>query len=160
VLETKPRKEDLNWRKVGKVQPTPARAWHTGLSGGAPDNVRCLRLARCQLGALGKRERRRGYKSPDCSVSQRNSRPTVGCVIHGRRVACTNGQLGTPDYPLCTEQCLVCQPAPRPNGQLRPLWKEIEHRTATVAVRWCTGLSGAPLDRRQELPSKLISNGS
>jgi hypothetical protein len=25
---------------------------------------------------------------------------------------------------------------------------------------WCTGLSGAPLDRRQEWPSKLISNGS
>jgi hypothetical protein len=56
VLETVPRKEDLNWRKVGKVQPTPARAWHTGLSGGAPNSVRCPRLARCQLGALGKRE--------------------------------------------------------------------------------------------------------
>jgi hypothetical protein len=26
-----------------------------------------------------------------------------------------------------------------------------------VVVRWCTGLSGAPLDRRQELPSKLVS---
>jgi hypothetical protein len=25
---------------------------------------------------------------------------------------------------------------------------------------WCTGLSGAPLDKRQEWPSKLISNGS
>jgi hypothetical protein len=93
-------------------------------------------------------------------VSQGNSRPTVGCVIHGRRVACTNGRLGTPDYPVCTEQCLVCQPAPRPNGQLWLIWKEIEHQTSTVAVRWCTGLSGAPLDRRQELPSKLISNGS
>jgi hypothetical protein len=33
VLETVPRKEDLHWRRVGKVQPTPARAWHTGLSG-------------------------------------------------------------------------------------------------------------------------------
>jgi hypothetical protein len=33
------------------------------------------------------------------------------------------------------------------------------HRTGTVYVRWCTGLSGAPLDRRQELPSNWISNG-
>jgi hypothetical protein len=33
VLETEPRKEDLNWRKVGKVQQTPTWAWHTGLSG-------------------------------------------------------------------------------------------------------------------------------
>jgi hypothetical protein len=29
-----------------------------------------------------------------------------------------------------------------------------------VDVRWCTGLSGAPPDRRQELPSKNASNGS
>jgi hypothetical protein len=51
-------------------------------------------------------------------------------------------------------------PVPRPNGRLRPIWKEIAHRTATVAVRWCTGLPGAPLDRRQELSTKLMSNGS
>jgi hypothetical protein len=27
-----PIKENLNWRRVGKVQPTPVWAWHTGLS--------------------------------------------------------------------------------------------------------------------------------
>ena len=57
-----------------------------------------------------------------------------------------NGRLGTPD-------CPVRQPIPRTNGRLRPVWKEIEHQTATVDVR-------APLDRRQELPTKLMSNGS
>jgi hypothetical protein len=31
---------------------------------------------------------------------------------------------------------------------------------ATVAVRWRTRLSGAPLDRRQGWPSKFASNGS
>jgi hypothetical protein len=153
VLETVLRKEDLNWRKVGKVQPTPALAWHTILSGGAPDSVRCPRLARRQLGALRKRERRRGNKSPDCPVSQRRQRPTVGRVINARHVARANGRLGTPDYQ-------VRQPIPRTNGRLYPLWKEIEHRTAIVAVRWCTGLSSAPLDRRQEFPTKLMSNGS
>jgi hypothetical protein len=57
VLETVPRKEDLNWRRVGKVQPTPARAWHTGLSGGAPDSVWCLRLVNSESAALGKQRR-------------------------------------------------------------------------------------------------------
>jgi hypothetical protein len=47
--------------------------------------------------------------APDCPVSQRRSRPTVGCAICGRRVARANGRLGTPDYP-------VHQPVPRPNG--------------------------------------------
>jgi hypothetical protein len=37
---------------------------------------------------------------------------------------------------------------------------EIAHQTATVTVWWCTGLSSAPLDRRQEMPSKMIFNGS
>ena len=32
----------------------------------------------------------------------------------------------------------------------------INHRT----VRWRTGLSGAPLDKRKDWPSKLVSNGS
>jgi hypothetical protein len=91
--------------------------------------------------------------APDCLVSQRRSRPTVGCAISGRRVACTNGRLVTPDYP-------VRQQDQRANGRLRQKRKEIGHRTGTVHVRWCTGLSGAPPDRRQELPSNLISNGS
>jgi hypothetical protein len=160
VLETVPGKKDSNWRRIGKVQQTPALAWHTGQSGGAPDSVRCPRLARRQLGALGKRERRRGYNSPDCPVSQRRQRPMVGRAINARHVARANGRLGTPDCSVCTGQCPVRQPVPRPNGRLHPIWKVIAHGTATVAVWWCTGLSGAPLDRRQELPSKLISNGS
>jgi hypothetical protein len=130
------------------------------LGPGTPDSVRCPRLAQRQLGALGKRERRRGYNSLDCPVSQRRSRPTVGYTIRGRRVAHTNGRLGTPDCPVCTGHCPVRQLIPRANGRLCLIWKEIEHRTATVAVRWCTGLSGAPLDRRQELSAKLMTNGS
>jgi hypothetical protein len=55
VLETVPRKEEKRWRRVGSVQPKPARAWHIGLSGGAPDSVRCPKLVRRQLGALGNR---------------------------------------------------------------------------------------------------------
>jgi hypothetical protein len=36
----------------------PARAWHTELSGGAPDSVRCARLADGEPAALGKTQRR------------------------------------------------------------------------------------------------------
>jgi hypothetical protein len=50
----------------------------------------------------------------------------------------------------CTGQCPVHQPAPRSNGRLRPIWKEIAHQTAKGPVRWHTGLSNAPLGRRQE----------
>jgi hypothetical protein len=55
VLETVPRKEERRWRRVGSVQPKPARAWHTGLSGGAPDSFQCPRLLDCELAALGNR---------------------------------------------------------------------------------------------------------
>jgi hypothetical protein len=34
------------------------------------------------------------------------------------------------------------------------------NKSCTIHVRWCTGLSGAPVDRRQELPTKWRSNGS
>jgi hypothetical protein len=125
---------------------------------GTPDSVRCARLADGEPAALGKTTEAYGYNSPDCPVSQRSPAPTVGCAIRGRRVARSNGWLGTPDYPVCTGRCPVRQPIPRTNGRMRQIWKEIVHRTATGPVRWCTGLSGAPLDRRQGWPSKLISN--
>jgi hypothetical protein len=36
----------------------------------------------------------------------------------------------------------------------------IGKQSAPDSVRWCTGLSGAPVDRRQELPSWIALNGS
>jgi hypothetical protein len=85
---------------------------------------------------------------------------TVGRQIRGRRVARPNGRLGAPDCLVCTGQCPVRQPSRSCNGRLRQEWKEIVHQTWTVVVRWCTGLSGAPPNRRQDLPSKNASNGS
>jgi hypothetical protein len=74
---------------------------------------------------------------------------TVGRAIRGRRVARSNGRLGTPDCPVCTRQCPVRQPPPRTNGRMRQKRKEIAHWTATLTVRWCTRLSSAPPDRRE-----------
>jgi hypothetical protein len=52
------------------VQPRHSTVWHTGLSGGAPDNVRCARLVSGELATLGKTSAVYGYNSPDCPVSQ------------------------------------------------------------------------------------------
>jgi hypothetical protein len=84
-----------------------------------------------------------------------SSEPTVDCAtvgseIDGRHVARTNSRKGAPDCPVCTGQCPVRQPMPRCNGRLRQKRKEIRTEPSTVTVRWRTGLSGAPPDRRQD----------
>jgi hypothetical protein len=65
-------------------QPRLSTVWHTGLSGGAPDSVRCARLASGKLAALESFWRRTSIihrtvrwhiglsgGTPDCPVSQR-----------------------------------------------------------------------------------------
>jgi hypothetical protein len=47
----------LVWKRVGCVQPTAARSGCTGLSGGAPDSVRCARPASGEQATLGTRRR-------------------------------------------------------------------------------------------------------
>jgi hypothetical protein len=128
--------------------------------------VRCARLASGEQATLRKNRRR-------TTIIQRTVRwctglsgeptaasATVGRAIRGRRVARTNGRQGAPDFPVCTGQCPVRQLARRCNGHLRQNRKEIRTRPSIVTVRWCTGLSGAPPDRRQLWPSLLASNGS
>jgi hypothetical protein len=106
------------------------------------------------------------YNSLDCPVvhrtvrwangRQRNGRPRNPRATHGPR----QRSAGAPDCPVCTGQCPVRQLPWVCNGRLWQNRKEIVHRTWTVVVRWGTGLSGAPPDRSQELPSLLASNGS
>jgi hypothetical protein len=141
VLETLQRKEKRIWKRIGCEQPVhqAGRRW-TSCS---QENNRGVRL-----------------KFTGLSGEPTVPAPTVVRAISARHVARSNGRMGTPDCPMCTRQCPVRQPAPWSNGRMRLIWKEIAHRTSTVTVRWCTGLSGAPLDRRQELPSKIVSNGS
>ncbi len=63
------------------------------MSGGAPDSVRCARLARAKWplsGIYGRRTtiiHRTVRCAPDCSVSQRSAGPTVGRAIGARPVA-------------------------------------------------------------------------
>jgi hypothetical protein len=149
------KKEEKKRKRVGYVQPTPILARHTGLSGGAPDSVRCARLTGGEPPTLGKTQRRTTIihrtvrwcirLSGEPTVASANGRP------HDLRATCGPQQRSVGH----TGQCLVRQPTQRTNGRIRQIWKEIAHRTATVTVWWCTGLSGAPPDRRQVWPSKI-----
>jgi hypothetical protein len=56
------------------VQPKLSLVWHTGLSGGAPDSVRCARLVFDEKAALGKSSAAYDYNSPDCPVVHRTVR--------------------------------------------------------------------------------------
>jgi hypothetical protein len=139
-------------------------AWHTGLSGGAPDRVRCARLVRGELAALGIRRRRTAIihrtvqwctgLSGEPMVASANGRPRNLRATRGR----ANGRQGAPDCPVCIGQCANGPEAATVDYAL--FGRKSRTKQATVAVRWRTGLSGAPPDRRQVCPSKLVSNGS
>ena len=109
-----------------------------------------------ELAALEKKLTAYGYNSPDCpvctglsgepTVGRANGRPRDPRGTRGR----ANGREGAPDCPVCTGQCPVrqrlqgCQRSASPNKEGNP------HRT----------VSGAPGDRRQELPFRIALNGS
>jgi hypothetical protein len=126
------------------------------LSLGAPDSVRCARLARANSLLSGFHRRctaiihRTVRCAPDCPVSQRSAWPTVGCAICARHVA--EPTVGREHRTVrCAPDSVRCA-----NGRLRQGRKEI--RTGQCPV--CTGLSSAPGDRRQDLPSRNALNGS
>jgi hypothetical protein len=110
------------WKWIGEglaeFSQTNTSLWCTGLSGGAPDSVRCPGWPTDELVALGKSEgaaaknHRTVRCAPDCPVSQQRPRPTVVSAISGQRVARANGRLVTPD-------CPVRQREPRSYGRLR-----------------------------------------
>jgi hypothetical protein len=154
-----------NWLLLGFVGDV--RLQITGLSGGAPDCPVVHRTVRWCTGlsgepftgevvALGKRLTTYGYKSLDCPVSQRSAGPTVGRGIRARRVAEPTVGRGhrtiqcAPDSVRCANGSGSSMVGCATDGK----------KSAPDSVRWCTGLSGAPGDRRQELPSWNALNGS
>jgi hypothetical protein len=55
-------------KSLGSVQPKLCSVWLTGLSGGAPDSVRCARLNSGEQAALGRSLAAYDYNSSDCLV--------------------------------------------------------------------------------------------
>ena len=135
--------EIKSWLCSAKV----CSVWVHRTVSGAPDSGK--------LAALGKGLTAYNYNSPDCpvctglsgepTVGRANGRPRDLRETRGR----ANGRKGAPDCLVCTGQCPVRQRLQSANGRLRQIRKEIR-----------TGLSGAPGDRRQELPSWNALNGS
>jgi hypothetical protein len=125
------------------------------LSLGAPDSVRCARPTQANLLLSGNRRRctaiihRTVRCALDCPVSQRSAGPTVGRVIRARRVAKPMARRGHRTV-RCAPDSVRCA-----NGSKAPTvgFAKEGKKSAPDSVRWCTGLSGAPGDRRQELPS-------
>jgi hypothetical protein len=89
VLET----GKSNCKCLGSSSQDSAESGSTGLSDGAPDSVRCARLARAKWPLSGIHRRRTTiihrtvWCAPDCPVSQRSAEPTVGRVICAGHVA-------------------------------------------------------------------------
>jgi hypothetical protein len=142
VLETELKRREEKEKELAKVQPTPTLTRHTGLSGGAPDRVRCARLVSGKMAALGNRWR--------CTAiihrtvwwcTELSGEPTV---TNGRprNLRATRALLqrsaGAPDCLVCTGQCPVRQSAQRSNGRICQIWKEIMHRQSTGPVRCAT----------------------
>jgi hypothetical protein len=122
---------------------------HRTVSGGAPDSVRCARLCLPNWLLSGLRRRcttiiHRTVRwctgvSGESTVGRANGRPRNPRATRGR----ANGQKGAPDSVRCA------------NGSEPPTVGFAKKRKE---IR--TGLSGAPGDRRQELPSRNALNGS
>jgi hypothetical protein len=136
----------------------------TGLSGGAPDSVRCARLVCGELAALGFRRRRTAIihwtvrwctgLSVAPTVASANGRPRNPRVMRGpqQRSVGHTGLSGV-------HQTVSDAPTvPSTNDRMRQKRKEIAHRTATVTVR-CTTRQKASLAFQVGLQRLLVVLG-
>jgi hypothetical protein len=136
----------------------------TGPSGGAPDcPVSRPRRTRCS------RETKKG----DVAIILRtvlwctelSGEPTVACA-NGRpcnlRVmrGSSNGQLVHQTVRCAPDSVRYTNQPKRAKVGYAKFGRRSRTEQSTGPVRWRTGLSGAPFDRRQHWPSKLVFNGS
>jgi hypothetical protein len=162
VLETVTKEEEKKRKRVGSVHPTPTLPRHTRLSGGAPDSVRCARLAGGEPTALGKMQRR-------TAIIHRTVRWCTG--LSGEpTVASVNGRLCNPRATRGPQQRSVGHT--RLSGVHRTVSgaltdpedqrsdaPDMEGDRAPDSYSDCPWCTGHP-DRRQVWPFKLVSNSS
>ena len=124
------KQEKSNWNCLGSSSQDSAQSGSTGLSGGAPDSVRCARLARANWPLSGIHRRRTAIIhrtvrcAPDCPVSQQSAGPTVGRAICAGHVAGPTVGRGHRTV-RCANGSQIC------NGRPRHFRKEIGHRTVS-----------------------------
>jgi hypothetical protein len=139
------KQEKSNWKRVGFVQPKSAQSGCTGLSGGAPDSVRCARLALANslLSGLHRRRTAKIHRtvrwctrlSGEPTVGRANGRPRNPRATRGK----SQRSGGAPDCLVCTGQCPVRQRLGICNGRLRQIRKEIRTGQCPVVHQtvWC-----------------------
>jgi hypothetical protein len=128
--------------KDGFVQPKSAQSGCTGLSGGAPDSVRCARLALTNKLLSGFHQRctainhRTVRCAPDCPVSQRSAARSARDTWPSQRSKGGTGLSGVHRTVRCANGSEAA------NGRLRQIRKEIRtgqcpvvHRTVRCARR-------------------------
>jgi hypothetical protein len=152
------KQEKNNWKCLGSSSQDSAQSGSTGLSSGAPDT----RLARANWPLSGIHRRRTAIIhrtvrcTPDCPVNQLSTGTTVGRAICAGHVA----------EPTARRRHRTVRCAPDMSGaptalRLPTVGFAIKgKKSGTGQCPVCTGLSGAPDDRRQELPSWIALNGS
>jgi hypothetical protein len=132
VLES----EEIQLEKLGSKQPKVCSVWvHRTVFGGAPDNVRCARLALANWLLSGLRRRRTTINhwtvrwctglSGEPKVGRANGRPQNPRATRGK---CQRSE-GTPDSVRCA------------NGSKAPTigFAKEGKKSAPDSVRWCTG---------------------
>ena len=152
MLETGKIGSEMSWLEQPRTCPVWEHRTVRWCTGQCPVRQAGLR----EVAALGNSPATYGYNSPDCPVSQRSVGPTVGCAIRAGHVAEPRARRGHRTVRCAPDSVRCANGSKAANGRLRQRRKEI--RTGQCPV--CTGLSGAPVDRRQELPSWIVSNGS
>jgi hypothetical protein len=145
----------MQLKKSGSKQSRVCSVWVHRTVRWCTGQFRCARLAAVNwlLSGLHRWRTAKNHRtvrwrtglSGEPTVSQANGRPRNPRATRGK---CQRSE-GAPDCPVCTGQCPVRQRLQDCNGRLRQIRKEIRTR-----------LSGAPGDRRQELPSWNALNGS
>jgi hypothetical protein len=151
VLESEKTRLEMTWLE----QPRLCSVW-------VHRTVRCARLALVKRPLSGVRRRRMAKIhrtvrcAPDCPVSQWSAGPTVDRVIRARRVVEPTVRRGHRTV-RCAPDSVRCANG---SGSSTVGCAKTGKKSALDSVRWCTGLSGAPSERRQELPSWNALNGS
>jgi hypothetical protein len=135
-------REKFKWRSFAQASQTCTSQRCTGLSGATLAHLVNRELSRKSQGTTTIIHWTIRC-APECSVFQPRTQPTVDHAISGRHVCPTNGHQAAPDCPVCHET----------RGWQRSALPNMEGNRTLFNVRWCTGLSGAPTDRRQSEPA-------
>ena len=151
------KQEKSNWKLSWLEQPRLCSVWEHRTVRWCTRQCPVRQTGSGELAALGKSSATFGYNSPDCPVcTGLSGEPTVGRAISAghvaeptvgrghRTVRCAPDMSGAPTAPSLPTVGFATEGRKSGTGQC-PV---------------CTRLSGAPDDRRQELPSQIALNGS